>query len=100
MIVRRTIGVAALLLGVAGAAAPSAFASGEQPGAPCSPMTDRISADGTLWCNGQSGMWMNKGLHGVAVGSPCDKLGNVTYTPPEDPVFCRQSGSGLTWQRQ
>jgi|SRR6516165_846601 hypothetical protein len=98
MIVRRTIGIATLLLGVAGVTASPVFASGEQPGGQCSP-GGIVSSDGTLVCSGQSGMWMARGANGglltVKPGQPCDRPGDVAYTPPEDIVHCRQG----TWQR-
>jgi hypothetical protein len=92
------IGIAAVLLGIAGAATPLASAAPPQPGAPCSPPTDTVSADGTLSCSGQSRMWMHRGLPIVQPGTPCDRPGDVTYRPGENLVTCRQSGSGLTWQ--
>jgi hypothetical protein len=60
MVVRRTVGVAALLLGVVGVtAAPEASAAPPQSGAPCSP-TDTVSADGTLSCSHRALTWMHK----------------------------------------
>ena len=102
MIVRKAVGAAALLFGVAGVAATPAFASGEQPGAQCSP-GGSVSSDETLICSGQSGMWMHRNANGglltVKPGQSCDRPSDVAYTPPEDIVYCRQGGSGLTWQR-
>ena len=80
------------------ALAPQAQASGEQPGAPCS-STDTVSADGTLTCSHQATIWMHKGMPFVEPGQPCDRLGDVTYTHPENIVTCRPSGSGLAWEQ-
>ena len=95
----KTVGVAAVLLGMVGAAVTPASAapSGQQPGAPCS-VPGAISADGTLSCSAQAGIWMHKGLPIVEPGQPCTTLGDVTYAHREQIVTCRQTGSGLTWQ--
>jgi hypothetical protein len=98
--VRRTVGVAAVLFGVVGAAAaPSASAvpPGQQPGAPCS-VPGATSADGMLTCSGQAGIWMHRGLPIVQPGQPCATLGDVTYARGEQVVTCRPSGSGLAWE--
>ncbi len=98
MVVRRMVGVAALLLGVVGATSvPEASAAPPQPGAPCLP-TDTTSADGTLTCSHQAEIWMHRGMPLVQPGSPCATLGDVTYAPRERVVTCRPSGSGLAWQ--
>ena len=98
MIVRRKLSVAGLLFVVIGVgAAPSAFASGEQPGAPCS-VSGATSADGTLTCSGQASIWMHRGMPFVEPGQPCDRPGDVTYKHGENLVTCRPSGSGLAWQ--
>lgn len=99
MVVRRTVGVAAVLLGVVGGAAPSASAApSEQPGAPCS-VPGATSADGTLTCSGQAEIWMHRGLPIVEPGQPCTTLGDVTYARGEQVVTCRPSGSGLAWEQ-
>ncbi len=93
----KTIGGAAVLFGVAAALAAPASAA-PQPGDRCG-SNDSLSADGTLWCNHQSMMWMNKNMaHNVKPGQACDTPGAVTYTPPEDPVVCR-SGTWQLWSR-
>jgi hypothetical protein len=93
MFVYRMIGAAAVLFGVVGVgAAPSAFASGEQPGAPCS-APGATSADGTLWCSGQSRIWMSHSL--AKPGEPCPRVGDVAYGYGEQIVTC---GPGLVWQ--
>jgi hypothetical protein len=98
MIVRTAVGVAALLLGVvSAAAAPEASAAPPQPGAPCS-VPGATSADGTLSCSGQAGIWMHKDLPIVEPGQPCTTPGDVTHAHREQIVTCRPSGSGLAWQ--
>lgn len=100
IMVRRTVGIAAVLLGaVVVAAAPSASAApqGRQPGAPCS-VPGAVSADGTLSCSGQAGIWMHKGFPLVQPGKPCATPGDVTYARGEQIVTCRPSGSGFVWE--
>jgi invasion protein IalB len=92
--------LAMLVLGaVAVAAAPSASAApqGQQPGAPCS-VPGAVSADGTLSCSGQAGIWMHKGFPLVRPGQPCAAPGDVTYARGEQIVTCRPSGSGFVWE--
>lgn len=81
------------------AAAPSASAApqGQQPGAPCS-VPGAVSADGTLSCSGQAGIWMHKGFPLVQPGQRCAAPGDVTYARGEQIVTCRPSGSGFVWE--
>lgn len=85
------------LMGAAIAVAPQASAA-PSPGDRCG-VNDYTSPDGTLTCSHQAFMWMHKGMPMVHPGDSCTILGDATYTPPEDIVRCRPSGSGLTWQR-
>ncbi len=98
MIVRNALSIAAVLLGLIGAApAASAEPGNEQPGAQCDG-PGATSADGTLTCSGQASIWMHRGMPIAQPGQPCTRAGDVTYAPKEQVVHCQPSGGGLAWQ--
>jgi hypothetical protein len=97
MIIRRTMGAAALTFGLMTMALmPTAWAD-PTPGAECS-VPGTTSPDGTLTCDGLRSEWLHVGAPIMQPGQPCSRLGDVTATGHEGTVTCRRSGSGLTWQ--
>lgn len=93
MKLRKTIGGAVVLFGVAAVLAAPASAA-PNPGDRCAngQGTQRI---GNLMCAPQALVWINTDVSGpVRLGNPCDKPGAVTYGHGENLATCR----GGTWQ--
>lgn len=69
---------------------------------PCYPGYEQDSADGTLYCSGENGVWTRKSLSTApkrSVGSPCPTLGERARALENHGIVeCQSTPSGLRWR--
>lgn len=91
---RRTITLAAVLAALTSCVAVPVAHAAPDPGDPCS--APGTSADGSLWCDMQAGLWIGTGPR-ATLGQPCTRLGDVRLAGGENLAHCAETGSGPTW---
>jgi hypothetical protein len=101
MSIRRNLAVAGALAAVAGCVAVPAANAAPNPGDSCS--TPGTSADGSLWCDMQAGVWLSNPLSvKVTLGQPCSTPGDVSLArggSGEDLARCGSGGVWVPWSR-
>lgn len=91
---RRTLALAAALTALSSSVVIPTANAAPTPGSPCS--TPGKSADGSLWCDMQAGLWVGSGPN-ATLGQPCSPLGDVRLASGENLAHCAQTGSGPVW---